>query len=251
MCPAHREHTLETVKTRLNAGLPTRLISTQVVEAGVDIDFACVYRALAGIDSIAQAAGRCNRNGHLPIGEVHVFASEHQRREAYFRETAQIAQQIFALKENPLGLDAVRQFFSIYYLQHHPPDGPRWDTKNICGDYRLNQDPKLPFHFQYRTIAEKFRFIENDQIAVLIPFDEKAEALLDELRNEAIPPHRGLFRGLQRYAVQIYRSEFLKNRAQFESVRDEQFHILICPETRYSLHFGLDLGSDPAEPLIC
>src|SRR5207244_4445169 len=94
MCPANRKQTLEVVKGRLLENLPARLISTQVVEAGVDIDFPCVYRTLAGIDSVAQAAGRCNRNGLLPIGELHLFESEHQRAEAYFRETAQITQQI-------------------------------------------------------------------------------------------------------------------------------------------------------------
>ncbi|MGB8804782.1 MAG: hypothetical protein WCC93_07650 [Chthoniobacterales bacterium] len=100
-------------------------------------------------------------------------------------------------------------------------------------------------------MADKFRFIESEQVAVLIPFDEKANVLLDELRNEAIPLHRSLLRGLQLYTVQVYRSEFLRNHAQFESVRDQQFHILICPETQYSSRFGLHLDSGPNQPLIC
>lgn len=251
MCPVHREQTLLIVRARLQAKEPVRLISTQLIEAGVDIDFPRAFRALAGIDSIAQAAGRCNRNGLLSTGELHVFRSEHQRAEAYFRETAQIAQQVLALHEDALGLASVEQFFTLYYLGHNPPNGSRWDTKQICDEYRLNQDRKLPFQFQYRTVAEKFRLIENEQVPVLISFDETAKALLADLRNEAIPLHRALLRGLQRYTVQIYRSEFAKNRAQLESVRDEQFHILICPETQYSDRFGLNLDSANDKPLIC
>jgi CRISPR-associated endonuclease/helicase Cas3 len=251
MCPAHREQVIDSVRVRLDAGHTVRLISTQLIEAGVDIDFPRVYRALAGIDSIAQAAGRCNRNGRWPSGQLHIFRSEHQRAEAYFRETAQIAERVLALHKDALGLASVEQFFTLYYAQHNPPDGPRWDTKDIGGDYRLNQDRSLPFQFQYRSIAEKFRFIENEQLPVLIPFDDHAKALLAQLRNEAIPLDRALFRGLQRYMVQIYRSELFKNAAQFESARDEQFHILICPEMQYSARFGLHLDAANDQPLIC
>jgi CRISPR-associated endonuclease/helicase Cas3 len=252
MCPAHRRSILAKARMRLDQNQPIRLISTQLIEAGIDIDFSQVYRSLAGIDSIAQAAGRCNRHGRQStLGQTHVFRSEHQRAEAYFRDTAQIAAQIIELHDDPLSLESVERFFSLYYHQHNPPNGRRWDTKDIQSDYKLTQNRALPLHFQFRTVAEKFRLIENDQTPVLIPYDNEAKKLLDDLRRDSIPLHRDLFRRLQPYTVQIRSREFHENRVQFESVRDDQFHILICPETHYSEQFGLNLETDNTTTLIC
>lgn len=252
MCPQHRRAVLDEVRRRLDAEKSVRLISTQLIEAGVDVDFPLVYRSLAGIDSIAQAAGRCNRNGQLPMGETHIFRSEHQRAEAYFRETAQVADRVLALFENPLGLESVEKYFQLYYLAHNPANAPKWDTKDIVGDFKLDRGSRnLPMFFQFRSAAEKFRLIENEQVAVIIPFDETAKKLVSELRNETIPLNRNLLRALQRYTVQIYKPELEKNHVQFDPLRNDQFQVLICLETHYSEHFGLHLDSDNNAPLIC
>ncbi|EDY82288.1 CRISPR-associated helicase Cas3 domain protein [Verrucomicrobiia bacterium DG1235] len=252
MCPLHRKEILREARELLVVKKPVRLVSTQLIEAGVDVDFPRVYRSMAGIDSIGQAAGRCNRNGKLEsLGETHLFASEHQRSEAYFRETTNVTSQVLALNEDPLSLASVEQFFHLYYHEHRPANGKRWDSKEILEDYRLNQNRSLPFGFQFREVAKKFQLIENDQTSIVIHYDGEAKALIEDLRNEAIPLHRDLLRKLQSYVVQLRKAEFQKNHQQFESVREGQFHILICPETHYSPHFGLHFENANQDLLLC
>lgn len=239
MCPEHRSRILAIVRARLVDGLPTRLISTQLIEAGVDVDFPVVYRALAGLDSIAQAAGRCNRHGRLPgQGEVFVFRPEDRGGEAYFQETAQIAAQVMARHADLLSEEAIHHFFDLYYYQQKD----RWDAEAILESFRYDGAPQLkhcPFRFDFASVAERFQLIDNWQQPVLIPFDERAKALITELRDERIPLHRHLLRGLQRYTVQI-RPQLLCDHAHaFEPLRDGGFHALISTELHYSPQFGL------------
>jgi len=253
MCPEHRSRKLDEIRDRLSAGLSVRLISTQLVEAGVDVDFPVVYRALAGLDSIAQAAGRCNRNGKLQdLGRTYVFKPEDEKAEAYFRETAQVAAQVIDLHPDLLANSAIQHYFDLYYYEQMN----RWDENCIVAseNHRLNRtDPKFPFLFNFRTIANNFRLIDDWQEAVIVPYDEKARSLIKELRNEAIPLHRNLLRGLQRYTVQIPPNALRDNLGAFERLRDDQFHVLISPELNYSEDFGLalDEAHTGSRPLIC
>ncbi len=250
MTPNHRLQILNVVRARLDDGLPTRLISTQLIEAGVDIDFPVVYRSMAGLDSISQAAGRCNRNGKISLGMVHIFHSEHTRSESYFRRTADVGHQVLDLfKDDPLSTEAIKTYFENYYYDQKQ----HWDSKEIMRDFSIGSDPNLPLLFQYREVAEKFRLIDNNQIPIIIPNDDISKELVEQLRNEGVPLNRKLLRSLQRYSVQIRENQFNKNSHQFEALRDEQFHVLVCPETHYSENFGLNLTDEAANSttLIC
>ena len=155
MCPEHRSSILAEIRERLAKKLSVRAVSTQLIEAGVDVDCPVVYRALAGLDSIAQAAGRCNRNGKLPgPGKVYIFRPEDTRGEAYFRETAQVAHQLLDLHPDLLSREAIRDYFDLYYYQQ----SKRWDAKDIIPRFRLEgKMPSFPFHFQVAAVAKDCR----------------------------------------------------------------------------------------------
>jgi CRISPR-associated endonuclease/helicase Cas3 len=249
MCTEHRSEILNTIRIRLKDKRPIRLVSTQLIEAGVDVDFPVVYRSLAGLDSIAQAAGRCNRNGRLldsrsgdPVqGQTYIFTAEDQKGEAYFRETAQVTAQLLDEHSDLLSPEAIHHYFDLYYYQQKA----RWDEKQILQNYRLDgAQPNLPFHFNFQSVSENFRLIDSWQVPVLIPYDSKAEDLIAQLRNEAIPLNRTLLRGLQRYVVQISPRLLDEHRQAFEPFRDEQFFALISTELNYSADFGLALDEE-------
>lgn len=257
MCPEHRHLKLTEIRARLHKGLPTRVVSTQLIEAGVDVDFPVVYRALAGLDSIAQAAGRCNRNGRLPSpGRTFVFRPEEQEAESYFRETAQVASVLIGhgeedrLHEDLLGEEAIRHYFDLYYYQQKE----KWDSKGIMDGFRLDgQNRDFPFLFSYATVSKDFQLIDDWQVPVIIPFDDIATQAIHDLRSAEIPLHRDLLRRLQRYTVQISPQLLAENIRSLEILRDGKFHALISTDLNYSPDFGLCFDGEHSlsRTLIC
>jgi CRISPR-associated endonuclease/helicase Cas3 len=243
MCPEHRTEVLKSVHQRLENGEPCRVVSTQLIEAGVDIDFPVVYRALAGVDSIAQAAGRCNRNGRLGKGrkgEVYVFRPVDDNAERYFAETAGCGAQVLSLyPSDPLTLDAVEHYFRLYYWQRQDD----WDKEGILDSFNLvGTDRKLPFSFDFATVAGKFKIIDSPMKPVIVPWSEAGSALCEELRSSFGKPQVRLLRALQRYTVGVHKSawERHKDLGDIELVA-EHYPVLTCPELLYSETTGLTL----------
>ena len=193
MCGAHCSEVISYIKDRLKKGLSIRVISTQLVEAGVDFDFPVVYRALAGLDSIVQASGRCNREGKLKKGRVVVFIPPSDIPRGHLKQAAELGRRLLSESTNdPLAPERVERFFrELYWIK-----GERLDAKGIIPD--LAADPKLRFSF--RTAASKFRIIESVYETVIVQFGEGAK-LINLL--ERIGPEQWLLRKLQRYMVNL------------------------------------------------
>ncbi|NTV13850.1 MAG: CRISPR-associated endonuclease Cas3'' [Desulfobulbaceae bacterium] len=196
MCGAHRSARIAAIKESLAAQRATKVISTQLVEAGVDLDFPVVYRALAGLDSVAQAAGRCNREGSLERGLVHVFMSESKIPAGHLRQAAEIGRQLLAEKQaDPLAPERFELFFQMLYWMR----GDKLDREGIIG--LLANDRELRMSF--RTAAEKFHLIDEAAYApVLVQYGEGSH-LIELLRRQGM--ERWLLRRLQRFVVNLPR----------------------------------------------
>lgn len=199
MCPRHRRQVLHKVKKLLKNGLPCTLVSTQLVEAGVDIDFPVVVRAIAGIDSLVQAAGRCNREGKLKeLGKLYVFYPEEGFPKGSFRQHAQITELVMHDRNDDyLESSVVHEYFKELYWMKDSSGG--LDKERILEQLNSGvQNFDLPF----KTIARLFKLIPNEQITVIVPYDDSAHKLCEELRYNTKPG--ALLRKLQPYTVQLY-----------------------------------------------
>jgi CRISPR-associated endonuclease/helicase Cas3 len=201
MYPEHRRRVLADIRERLKdeSKPPCRVISTSLVEAGVDLDFPVVYRAMAGLDSIAQAAGRCNREGRLnkvgKLGRVYVYVPETPPRMPWLKRCAARAEETLRSLPgcDPLGLAPMRRYFELHY------DGEDLDKKKVV--QRLNPQLTPELYFPFREVAHDFRFIEDESIGVIIPREVEAQVLVRQLEYTEHP--RKVLRKLQQFTVSI------------------------------------------------
>jgi CRISPR-associated endonuclease/helicase Cas3 len=194
MCPAHRLHVLHLVRRRLAAGEPCLLVSTQLVEAGVDIDFPVVYRAMAGLDSLTQAAGRCNREGRRrdadgrPCpGDFFVFRAETKPPPGVLRMAQETAEAILSQRGSMLVLqdpDASVVFFDRLYFKSKLDDG------RIQGNRES---------WNFATVARDFRLIDDYMWPVVVPYGD-ATVRLGRYRRR---PTRETRRALQPHTVSV------------------------------------------------
>lgn len=211
MCGAHRKDVIAQIKERLKAKRegrdtrPLRVVSTQLVEAGVDIDFPVVYRALAGLDSIAQAAGRCNREGRMEgKGRVVVFVPPEKPPLGDMRKGADACiSTLHGQAHNPLARSMFARYFTEFY------HSVALDKKGIVN--MLKVEPR-ELAVQFRSAAEAFRLIDDaDSATVVVRYEahqSQIDALLGTLAAEG--PQRWLMRKLQRYTVTIPQRQALR-----------------------------------------
>ncbi|MCC6009089.1 MAG: CRISPR-associated helicase Cas3' [Rhodobacteraceae bacterium] len=213
MTPQHRRHVLAEVRARLQDKLPVRLISTSLVEAGVDVDFPLVLRAAAGIDSIAQAAGRCNREGRLKRpGEVVVFTptSEGATPPEEVAQMAGIGAKVLAAhKDDPLSEAAVGDYFrallwtqGIEVLDAALVDPDGISTTGIMQEISGSGDR---YTFRFEKIAQAFRMIEDTQAPIIVRGGRWGipDALLDKLTYATGTGTGGIARALQPFVVTL------------------------------------------------
>ena len=205
MCARHRRERLDDVRERLRNEAPVRLIATSLVEAGVDLDFQVVWRAETGLESIIQAAGRCNREGRAEMGDVFVFNPSDEEGHKPPPEIGQFADAARSVmrshSDDPMSLDAIDVYFrKLYWLKGD-------DALDAMDILRLLRERGRSLDFPFETIAGKFRLIETAMAPVIVPWcgtdgrDDRAKRLLEELRRVERPGR--IARQLQPYAVQV------------------------------------------------
>jgi len=220
MYPQHRKWILNEIRDRLSKGLPCRVISTSLIEAGVDVDFPIVYREEAGLDSQIQAAGRCNRENRYKAEEsiTYIFKSEEKyqsHQPLSLRQPTEVARIIANRYNDVSNPDAIRDYFQTLYNVK----GENLDSKNIVN--RLEDGVKNGFSFPFATISEEFSLIQSDTHTVLIPKEPAAQEIAEQLKKGS--RSNKLLRQSALFSVNIYEEHWraLYNIGAIEMIDDD------------------------------
>lgn len=259
MTAAHRQHVLAEIRASLAAGKPARVVSTSLIEAGVDVSFASVWRAWAGLDQIVQAAGRCNRSGELGPegGRLVVFEPEAKEGRSPPREleqNAETARRVLRDHSDLLSPEAVAAYFRELLWTREDGghfrqlDAVKVGEREVAGIMKALEETKHGLNFPFADIAQAFRMIDETMVPVIIPAKAHPVAgapqeLLDRIPH--VTSTGGIARELQRHIVQVPRRARLAlvdATAAHAIARDklgDQFVVLDNPDL-YSDVCGLD-----------
>lgn len=270
LCAAHRKEKLDEIRALLAAGKPVICVTTQLIEAGVDVSFRCVVRALAGMDSILQAAGRCNRHGGDERKTVYVVKCAGEDRALAYLPEIQIGQQtsekLFReVRQGLYGGDlqspaAIAAYYRYYfgegknelkmaYIMDLPGYGDGFTAVDLLGingkareEYRRTSGIKLPpdqLAQSFKTAENAYHPISQDAVGVLVPWKGGAE-LIARLRTEKNSKTRAnLLRQTQRYSVNLFRYE-LRGLLDVGVIRpDPLIDGYVLDDSRYSEEYGV------------
>jgi len=271
MCAAHRNRILSEIRLALKNHQKVICISTQLIEAGVDVSFDSVVRSLAGLDSIAQAAGRCNRHGEKGVQKVYIIDHEEEKldRLKEIQIGKQVARRILIdIKRNPtshggniLSQQAMERYFKEFYTEfeldlNYPIAKLKRNmtelltaSKEKYSYYRSYQDNKgesLPLFLvnSYKTAAEHFHVINDITTSVIVPYEEGKEIIVELNGNGTIGELTKLLRKAQQYTINLYRFELdhLAKNDGLVSYLDGK--VVALKEGAYNQEFGLNIDND-------
>ncbi|MFR6434851.1 CRISPR-associated helicase Cas3' [Porphyromonas sp.] len=211
MCSAHIQERIEEIRRRLKAGEPVRVVSTQLVEAGVDLDFPVVYRAMAGLDSVMQAAGRCNREGRMAEpGEVYIFSLTDGTNALGEMSWAQGALEDLLDRLAQQGApqrEEIERYYKAFYNDVDCFDNKKDKevSKRLWGE---DNDRCEELRFDYETASEFFRYIEDQSTAIVVPYGDAGKAIIKKLQSN-LPLTRQEYRQMNRLTVSLYEKDCL------------------------------------------
>lgn len=271
-CPAHRKQLLSTIRSRLEKGLPVLCVSTQLIEAGVDVDFACVIRFVAGLDSIAQSAGRCNRNGrlrdadgNLVQGRVYVVNPDCETTGMLkdIQVGKEVAERVLSeAHDDFLAPAAMERYFQYYFfsraddMSYPLKTAQVGRTTSILNMLSANQgsnyeypgsDRKVPLmKHSFKEAARQFKAIDAPTEGVVVPYGRGVE-LINELCALAKEFDKGTYyqklREAQQYSVNLFPNLFEKLRdvGALQEVQ-EGYGIYYLKEEHYSPTLGVSIN---------
>lgn len=243
MYPCHRKRVLAEIRKRLQDGERCIVISTSLVEAGVDLDFQSVYRQLAGVDSIIQAAGRCNREGKRGVGESKTYIFQFVEKEYVPGQKQQIAVTKDLLEDEVdiSSLDSVSKYFRMLYHFR----GESLDKKDILGEFRKGR-------FPFAKVSREFKIIEENTKTIFINGEQAADEILTRLKYEGFT--KRLMRQAGQFCINVYDNEFQKLFAAgmlqeiTEDMKEDFF--LLRTEEQYTEEMGLVLDVEFGRAVI-
>lgn len=205
MCAEERSDVISLIKEKLRKNESVRVISTQLVECGVDVDFPVVFRAMAGMDSVAQSAGRCNREGKLEKGTVYLFETPKNVPSGLLQKGANVTRDL--LEKYNYKLDLVPELYNEYFVHYYKSlnnfDKPEF-KKNMLDGISTGK-------FQFRTFSDNYHLVENGfQGTIYVRYcSEKTnkDNLILLQRLETLDIDKKLFRDLVRYSVNLPMNE--------------------------------------------
>lgn len=241
MCPCHRAEKMSEIRSKLSRDKLV-CVSTQLIEAGIDIDFDCVIRCLAGLDSIAQAAGRCNRHGRKDRAEVFVVKTDDELGPLTdIREGRKCSELILDGEvDDPVAPDYMSRFYRMYFFQRSKDMAYPVEYDNLVNMLSSNtnavsafksqnhRNPELYSRQSYKTANSLFKVIEEMQ-SIIVPYDERSRNLISELSsgNDQTRDLKSIMRALQQYSINTYRlDEAIRHNIVYEIAKGSSIFCL-------------------------